>query len=269
MNNSTSTTNNHRATVSKIYEHPFGERVKLLMRLEIIFLQAIDYKSARDQYETQMCLDALFALLNLTNRYELRSVMLKELERIRTMLMQIQRTEDVSLSKVNETLTELSHCKEVLHGLDSKHIDKLRNIEFLNTIKLRNIHETGSFLFEIPELRYWLLKSAAYREAQIDEWLNDFMPFKETTDFLLHLIRDSAESEPCLAKGGVYIKTQDSKSSVHQLLRIRVDEQYDVYPSVSGDGYRFVVRFMTQKQVDSRPRQTPEDLPFKLKACGI
>lgn len=255
--------------VSRIYEHPFGERIKLLLRLEIIFEQAIRHKGARNQYETQMCLDALFALLNLTNRYELRSVMLKELERINSMLLQLKRSEEVSVGKVDETLDDLAHCKSVLHGLDSKHIDRIRNIEFLNTIKLRNIHETGSYLFEIPELRYWLLQSAEFRSKQIELWLQDFIPFKETTDFLLHLIRDSAIPESLTATGGIFIKTVDSKNIVHQLLRIDVGDQHHVYPSVSGDGYRFVIRFMAQQSVDSRPKQTQKDIKFELSACGI
>lgn len=256
-------------TVDRVYEHPFGERVKLLLKLEVIFSQAIEHKQARDQYETQMCLDALFALLNVTNRYELRSVMLKELERINSMLQQLKRAEEVSVGKVDETLQALMRCKTMLHALDSKHIDRLRNIEFLNTIKLRNIHETGSFLFEIPELRYWLLQSPEHRARQIQLWLDDFMPFKEATDFLLHLIRDSAESEPAVATDGIYIKTVENKTSVHQLLRISVDEQHNVYPSISGDGYRFVIRFMEQKQVDERPKQAKKDISFCLKACGI
>lgn len=253
----------------KTYEHPFGERIKLLLKLEIIFEQAIAHKGAKNQYETQLCLDALFALLNLSKRYELRSVMLKELERIRGMLLQLQRMEEVSAGRVDDTLDSLAHCKKVLHGLDSKHIDRIRNIDFLNAIKLRNIHETGSYLFEIPELRHWLLQGESRREQQIQLWLDDFMPFKETTDFLLHLIRDSADAQEKVAQGGVYIKAVDTRSSVHQLLRIEVLDNQDVYPSVSGDGYRYVVRFMEQKQVDSRAKQTSKDVKFRLIACGI
>ncbi len=252
-----------------IYEHPFGERIKLLMRLEIIFTQAINHQKARDQYETQMCLDALFALLSLTNRYELRLVMLKELERINGMLLQFKKSNDIDEIAINDNLEELNHCKQILHGLDSKHIDRLRNIEFLNTIKLRNIHETGSYLFEIPELRYWLLQNQEHRAEQIQQWLDDFLPFKKTTDFLLHIIRDNKKTEQCIATNGIYIKTVDSKSKMHQLLRIKVDGRHNVYPSISGDGYRFVIRFMNQKQVDRRAKQATQDIHFTLEACGI
>lgn len=256
-------------SVSRIYEHPFGERVKLLLRLEIIFSQAIVHRKASNQYETQMCLDALFALLNLTNRYELRAELLKELERIRNMLIQLRRMEEVNDGRIETTLEELSRCTEILHGLDSKHIDRIRNIEFLNKVKLRNIHETGSYLFEIPELQYWLLQSIEQRERQISLWLEDFMPFKTSIDFLLRLIRESSELIPVIADNGVYIKTLDSRSISHQLLRIVVDEKHNVYPSISGNEYRFVIRFMQQKQADDRASQSDKKIDFKLACCGI
>ena len=255
--------------IDTTYEHPLGERVKLLLKLETIFFQAVDHKLARDQYETRMCLDALFALLNVTNRYELRLVMLKELQRISSMLLQFQRAEDVNSGKVDATLKELERCKAILHGLDSKHIDRLRNIEFLNTIKLRNIHETGSFLFEIPEFKHWLLQSMEERSRQIQMWIDDFIPFKETTDFLLKFIRESSEPEQVVAKNGIYIKTVDDRHNTQQLLSIYVDEQYNTYPSISGDGYRFVVRFMEQKQFDINPNQIKKDVPFCLTVCGF
>lgn len=256
-------------TVSKVYEHPFGERIKLLLRLEIIFTQVIFHRQAKNQYETQMCLDALFALLNLTNRYELRAELLKELERIRNMLVLLKRTEGVSDHRIDETLEELSRCTDILHGLDSKHIDRIRNIEFLNKVKLRNIHETGSYLFEIPELQYWLLQSTDQRARQISLWLEDFMPFKTSIDFLLRLIRESNQPQSIVAENGLYIQTLDSRQVSHQLLRVEVDDNYNVYPSISGNEFRFVIRFMKQKQVDDRAYQTDKNVKFTLGCCGI
>lgn len=258
--------------VKPVYEQPLNERVRLLLRLETVFSQAIAHKGVQDQYETQMCLDALFALLNLTNRYELRSELLKELERIRSLLIQYQRSGEASDYRIQETLVELNQCAKVLHGLDSKHIDRIRNIEFLNTIKLRNIHDTGSYVFEIPELQYWLLQSASHRETQVDKWLNDFLPFKSSIEFLLHLIRDSASPETVLAEGGIFIKTVGGKHNAghpQQLLRIELEKQQTVYPSISGNEYRFAVRFMEKNQADERPRQTKEDVSFKLSVCGV
>lgn len=252
-----------------IYEHPFNERMRLLLRLEIIFAQALNHQQAADQYETQLCLDALFALLNLTNRYELRAELLRELERIKNMLVQLHAATEASDNKITQTLDELSECVQMLHSLDSKHIDRMRNIEFLSTVKNRNVHETGSYLFELPALQHWLMQDAALREQQIRVWLDDFIPLKTAIDFLLRLIRESTEQERVVAENGVYIKKVDGRSSTHQLLRIILPDNTDIYPRVSGDKYRFAVRFMLQKHMDSRATQTIEDVPFIIHGCGI
>lgn len=255
--------------IEPVYEHPFNERMRLLLRLEIIFAQAINHKQARNQYETQLCLDALFALLNITNRYELRAELLRELERIKNFLVQLQRAEEASSSKISQTLEELTRCTKQLHQLDSKHIDSVRNIEFLNTVKNRNVHDTGSYIFELPALQYWLLQDKKSREQQIQSWLDDFMPIKTAVDFLLRLIRDSSEQETLSATAGVYIKTIDGRSCSHQLLRIILPETLTVYPRVSGDKFRFAVRFMEQSRIATRAKQTKDNIDFTLQACGL
>ncbi|PIE45246.1 MAG: hypothetical protein CSA45_03625 [Gammaproteobacteria bacterium] len=255
--------------VTNIYEHPFGERTKLLLRLEIIFKQAITYRCCRDQYETQMCLNALFALLNLTKRYELRSVFLQELERVNTILVQLQNSDKVNAEKIRQTCEKITTCKKILHGLDSKHIERMRNIDFLKAIKLRNIHETGTYLFEIPELQYWLLQDAGQRERQVKTWLEDFEPFRATADYLLYLLRDSAKSQSLVAQSGIYIKAVDTRSTTNQLLRINIKEYQTIYPSVSGDGYRYVIRFMERNDIDTKPVQTSKSVCFELSDCGI
>lgn len=256
-------------TPTTAYEHPFNERMRLFLRLELIFAQAMAHKTAEDQYQTQLCLDALFALLNITNRYELRAELLRELERIKVMLLQLQATDDASGDKVTKTLDELARCANVLHSLDSKHIDRLRHIEFLNTVKNRNVHDTGSYLFELPALQYWLLQPAAFREQQIQAWLDDFSPLNTTIAFLLRLIRNSADPQSVVAENGVYIKTVDNRSSNHQLLRIHLPENSLVYPRVSGDQYRFAVRFMRQTQADEKASQINENISFSMYFCGL
>ncbi len=252
----------------QIYEHPFNERMRLLLRLETVFCQAITHKQGRDQYETGLYFDALFALLNLTKRYELRAELLRELERIKGLLTQFQHADDASESKIEQTLATLNSCADILHALDSKHIDNLRNIEFLNAVKHRN-HDSGNFLFELPALQYWLSRPQNDRQAQLQAWLDDFLPFKKAIDFLLQLIRESTEKEKAVAVSGVYIKKVDGRSSNHQLLRILLPDGASVYPRVSGDKYRFAIRFVSQNHIDSRARQSAENIDFTMHLCGI
>ncbi len=255
--------------ITQTYEQPLNERVRLLLRLESVFGQAIAHKKAEDQYQTQMCLDALFSLLNLTNRYELRAEVLKELERIRSLLKMAERSDTVNKDKVGETMHELSQCADILHGLDSKHIDRMRNIEFINVIKHRNIHETGSYIFEVPVLQYWLLQDNYIRQQQIERWLEDFLPFKKAIAFLLKLIRESAVPSEEQAEKGMFLKTIDSKKGYHQMLRVNVNRSYNVFPRISGGRHRFAIRFMELNRNDLKAAQTQDDVRFQLQTCLI
>ncbi len=256
--------------VSSAYEHPFGERVKMLLRLEVIFSQLERYQFVRDEFQTQMYLRAYFALLNITKRYELRSLLLKELERLRLMLVQLEGNEAIVTENVQKILEELLSCKDALHAFDSKKIEVIRNIEFLNIVKLRSVHEVGSYLFEIPELKHWLLQPAECRQVQLEEWLLPLKVYEKTAKFMLNLLRSSAEEEKVIAQKGMFIRSNKARgNSVQQLLLIDVDKTFDVYPSVSGDAYRYVIRFMQQKQVSVRSEQSKEDVKFCLKSCSI
>lgn len=255
--------------ITQTYEQPLNERVRLLLRLESVFGQAIAHQKAEDQYQTQMCLDALFSLLNLTNRYELRAEVLKELERIRSIFKLAEKADAVSSNRLAKVQEELSDCAKTLHGLDSKHIDRIRNIEFLNIIKQRNIHDTGSYVFEVPVLQYWLLQDSMVRQQQVERWINDFLPFKKAIDFLLRLIRESAVPSDECAENGIFLKTIDSKKGYHQLLRVDVSHSYNVFPKISGGKHRFAIRFMEQNRNDLKTVQTSENVRFRLQTCMI
>ncbi len=256
--------------VSAVYEHPFGERVKMLMRLEAIFMQLENCQLVRDEYETQMYLRALFELLNITKRYELRSLLLKELERLRVVLSQLQDNEAVVAENIHNVFNELEDCKRLLHELDSKKIEAVRNIEFLNIVKLRSIHEIGSYFFETPELKYWLLQPAESRQELLKTWLLPLLVYEKTAKFMLNLLRNSAEEEEVIAEKGMYIRsTRIRTGSIQRLLLIEIDKTFDVYPSVSGDAYRYVIRFMQQKQMSARAVQSKLDVKFRLKPCSI
>ncbi len=40
--------------ITQTYEQPLNERVRLLLRLESVFNQAIEHKNAKDKNQTQM-----------------------------------------------------------------------------------------------------------------------------------------------------------------------------------------------------------------------
>ncbi len=256
-------------STSEIYELPINERVRLMLRLEEVFAQAEKYESVADRYETKMCLDSLFALLNLTNRYDLRVELLKELERIRTVLTMAKNSENVNLEKIDIYLNTISKKVNILHDIDSRKIEKIRHVEFLNIIKQRNIHDTGNYLFETPELLFWMSQPVKDRQKDMQSWLEGFISYRGAVEFLLNLIRESVEPTDEVAKEGIFLKTMDSKIQNQQLIRVELQDSTKFYPRISGGKYRFAIRFMEQISKEERAKQTEEDVKFKLYTCTV
>ncbi len=255
--------------VTDIYEHPLNERVRLFLRLELIYNQATHFKTVADIYEAQMCFNSLFALMNISKRYELRSEILKELIRMQNMLNSAQQHEGADKNKIKELLIEINSCISGLHNLDSSKILAVQNDELLNTIKLRNIHDTGTYFFEIPELQFWLLQSNDDKQYQINNWMEPFRAFRDSIAFILKIIRESSKPTAECAKSGMFLKTTAREITPYQLLRVKVNGIQNAYPQISGGKHRFSIRFIERSTFEKGISQITTDVNFELQTCII
>ncbi len=260
---------NSEEPIGRIYEHPFTERMRLFLRLEALFMQAEAFKMAGDQYQSQLCLDAMFALHDLTNRYELRAELLRELERIRHALGQISKRKGADIRLINDTLKKINQHSKTLHELGPNHIGRVRNVRFLNDIRNKNSGDLGCYLFELPALQHWMGQSPTERQRQIRTWLLEFLPLKKVLEFILKFTRENREEEDLVASYGAYVHKMEELYGPQQLLRIILPKNAQVFPRLTGDKSRFVIRFMTQKQIDMKAIQATRNISFKIHTCGI
>jgi cell division protein ZapD len=69
-----------------LFEYPFNERVRTLLRLESLFDRMIFFAGLNDARQHQVALSALFDLLDATERTDIKGSVLQDLERQRTVL---------------------------------------------------------------------------------------------------------------------------------------------------------------------------------------
>ena len=78
------------------YEHPLNERIRTLLRLEDLF-NKIDFFSTKDTaIEHHASLVALFEVLEITSRADIKSDLLQELERQKQILESLRKNPNVS-----------------------------------------------------------------------------------------------------------------------------------------------------------------------------
>ena len=120
----------------------------------------------------------------------------------------------------------------------------------------------GSCSFDLPQLKFWLNQSLNALEKDTQTWLSELVQIASALDLILKFIRQRASFEPLESDSGFY---QDNGEGV-LLLRIKVDQKAAYYPTVSGNKFRYSLRFMlpcneTGKKYFNQPVQ------FQLSRC--
>src|SRR5512137_3209178 len=74
------------ATRIVAYEQPLNERMRNFLRLDFLYQQAVHHHTLPDPWSTRAAVSALLEILAITQRGDVRSEVLKELERQMSML---------------------------------------------------------------------------------------------------------------------------------------------------------------------------------------
>jgi len=82
---------------------------------------------------------------------------------------------------------------------------------------------------------------------------------------ILRILRESGRTNQQLAAQGVYQQMMGGR--VAQLIRLRLDDQYDCVPEVSANKYALNIRFTLAGDNQRRVAQT--DIPFELTFCNL
>jgi cell division protein ZapD len=82
---------------------------------------------------------------------------------------------------------------------------------------------------------------------------------------ILKLLRESGKTTSQVAQQGVYQQTMAGRLA--QMLRIRLDGNYDCVPEISANKYALNVRFTTA--IGTQRRTSVEDVNFELTFCNL
>ena len=247
-----------------IYEQPLNERIRMFLRLEFLLDQARAHTYKHTQWDSRAALDALFNLVSLFGRADIKTEVIKEMERHAGILERLAANPEVNTSKLEELLSELDVLLDRLHALQASELD-LRGNEFLTSIKQRSTIAGGCCEFDLPAYHFWLSQPEEKRILDLQGWLEPYDVIRQSLALILRLIRDSGHQTQEIAQSGFFQKSSDT-NAVCQLVRIIIDSTYPCFPEISGGKHRFTIRFMTPS-LKERPTQATEDVPFALTCC--
>lgn len=250
-----------------IYEQPLNERMRMFLRLDFLYHQALHHEEQPDAWATRAAVSALLDILAITARGDIRSEVLKELERQLIVMHDFQSRPGVDSARLRAVVSNLERLRTELNSAGALFMQRLRDSEFLNAIKHRSAIPGGTCEFDLPHYRHWLDQPFEVRSADYNEWMSTIRPLCDAVTELLWLTRETGRPRPEVAAGGTFQLAFD-RDQPCQLLRIILPAGTDLYPEISGSHHRCSIRFMTLKDIHARPVQTLEDVKFFLTICG-
>lgn len=249
-----------------LYEYPFNERVRTLLRLEDLFERLRFFVAQADRHEHHAALTTLFEIVEVASRADLKSDLLQELDRQRLALNQFRNSPDVSSDALDVILGNMESAARVLNAVPGKTGQHLRDHEWLMSIRSRTIIPGGACEFDLPSYHAWQHKPVEQRQSDLAGWMAPFVPLGDCLAIVLKLLRESARRHEVTAVGGSYQQSLSGKP--FQMLQVRVDPAYGAIPEISANKYMLWVRF-SQQDGDLRPRPYEGQVPFELGLCNL
>jgi cell division protein ZapD len=250
-----------------IYEHPLNERVRTMLRLENLFGQARHYMGGVSPWDSRTFIATLMNILDVFARGDMKTEILKEIERSTTNLKRLMEYPNVDHGRLKTILRALDHVYNGLHGITAQLGQSLKEDEFLAAIRQRSSIPGGTCDFDLPAYHQWLQRSTEQRAAAQAEWFGSLDAVRQAIELVLKLIRNSSELSDQCAEAGTYQQQLDPNVP-YQMVRILLPAGSVYYPEVSGGRHRFTIRFLSLGE-NKRPRQANEEINFQVSCCNL
>jgi cell division protein ZapD len=248
------------------YDFPLNERIRTLLRMESLY-ERVRFFSERDEgLEHHAALLALFEILDVAGRADLKSEMIQELERQRHSLSALRSNPAISQPALDEVLADIDSAAQGLQQSSGKTGQELRENEWLMGIRQRAAIPGGVCEFDLPSYHYWLHQPPQTRRQDLQGWLVPFLPLQQGVAIILRILRESGRSSRQVAVQGVFQQMMGGR--VAQLLRLHVASNHECVPEVSANKYALNIRFTVTSSAQ-RPRVIQDDVPFELTFCNL
>jgi cell division protein ZapD len=256
---------------SLMFEHPLSERVRTWLRLEELFSRTHAHAARRDAMDHRCALMGLFDIIDTATRSDIKTDLLAELDRQRSIWTTQLDNPDIAREALEEFLADVDTVIHELHAQLGKIGQHLRDSEWLQAVRQRDSSPGGACVFELPMLMSWLQHSEFERKETLKSWLNPLIPLEEAVLLILRLLRESSQSTTELARQGNFHRAL-MNSRPPMLATIEVEADQHVVSEVSANKYTVNVRFLEhagQFVSAGRALPTQRNVPFRLGLCSL
>ncbi|HDN2510289.1 TPA: cell division protein ZapD [Providencia rettgeri] len=241
------------------YEYPMNEKIRSWLRLETLLSQIYELSNITSYSSGIAFFRSVSELIEILDRGEVRSDLIKELEKQRTRLSNWASDPNADNQLISSLLTDLSD--KISHLMSAPRFGHhLRTDKIISMVRQRLSIPGGCCSFDLPTLQLWLNIPKNERDKAISGWLQSLDPLNDALKTVLSLIRQSGTFETKESFNGFYQDSVEGK----ELLRIKLPAENFIYPQISGHKTRFALRFL---HIDSENGILPDVISFELSCC--
>ena len=249
-----------------LYEYPFNESIRTMLRLEHLFDRLGRLIAREAAVDHHYALATMFEVMDVASRADLKSDLLKELDKHKQQLNAYRGNPSISEAALDEVVARIDSGFGRLNQLPGKAGAALTGNEWLMSIRSRINIPGGTCEFDLPAYYAWQHHDAARRRADLLGWVDSLMPLAEALQVLLGLLRDTGVPHKVVAQGGQYQQSLP-QGRLYQLMRVRFAGGGDLVPEISGHRLMVSVRMMKQ-DAEGRLRPHSDDTSFELTLCA-
>lgn len=248
-----------------LYEYPFNEHLRTYLRLEQLLRRLGELVPRSHPLDHHYALITLFEVMDVAARADLKSDLLRDLERQKSLFDGYRGNPSISESVLNTVVGQLEHCFAALNTQTGKAGQALTEIDWLMSVRSRASIPAGTCGFDLPAYHAWLHHDVRTRQRDLHAWAGTLAPVAESLYLLLHLLRDSGNTQKVAAERGQFQQNLPA-GRTFQLLRLRIDPELELIPEISAN--RLIVSIRLMQQEAGRLVQSTRDASFELTLCS-
>ena len=248
-----------------LYEFPFNESMRTMLRLEHLFDRLGQLLPRDAVVDHHFALVTLFELVDVAARADLKSDLLRELDRQRTQLNAYRGNAQVEQRALDQLVGRLDSALAQLGQQQGKAGQALASNDWLTSVRSRINIPGGTCEFDLPAYYAWQQHDAARRRADLSGWIASMAPTAQAVQLLLQLVRESGTPHKVASQGGQFQQSLPP-GRAYSLVRLRMAPDCPLVPEISGHRLMVSVRLMSP-EADGRLRPASQDAAFELTLC--
>lgn len=249
-----------------LYEYPLHERVRTYLRIEHLSLRLHQLVTRTDAIDHHFALVTLFEILDVAARADLKSDLLKDLDRQSHALEAYRGNPAIAEDTLEGVIANLNQRFEALNNQSGKAGQSLSENDWLMSIRSRISIPGGTCEFDLPAYYAWQHKNGVTRQAELAQWIGSLTPLIDAVQLLLKLLRDSGTPQKVIANGGQFQQSLP-QGRTFLLLRLAMDAKLELIPEISGNRLMVSARLMRQGD-DHRLHSAAGDVPLEVSLCS-